>query len=317
MCIRDIAYIYMGRQISGGSYAFGKLESFKVTIGNSVTSIESSVFSGCSGLTSIDIPNSVTSIGDWTFDGCRGLASIDIPNSVTSIGECAFYGCSDLTSIEIPNSVITIGKNAFEGCKNLNRAEFASIESLCKIEFESYSSNPLYYAHNLYIDGTEITKLLIPNTVETIESYTFRNCAGLISLEIPNSVTTIGSYAFSGCNGLKDVYYAATRPTNDASENIFDNSTYSSATLWVPQEAIEVCLRISPWRNFYDIKPYDFATGVEDVVFSPEEGYEDEMKGLTEVFTLEGVKVSEIQENLSPGVYVIRQGSETKKIVVK
>ena len=56
---------------------------------------------------------------------------------------------------------------------------------------------------------------------------------------------------------------------------------------------------------------------MEDIVFSPEEGYEDEMKGLTEVFTLDGVKVSDTPENLSPGVYIIRQGSETKKIVVK
>ena len=151
----------------------------------------------------------------------------------------------------------------------------------------------------------------------TIGSSAFSGCNGLTSLELPSSVTTIGSPAFYGCDGLKDVYYAATRPTNDASENIFDNSTYSSATLWVPQEAIEVCLRISPWRNFYDIKPYDFATGVEDIVFSPEDRYEDDVKGLTQVFTLDGVKVSETRENLAPGVYVIRKGSETKKIVVK
>ena len=75
------------------------------TIPNSVTSIGSSAFSGCSGLTSITIPNSVTYIGDWAFSGCSGLTSITIPNSVTSIGDGAFSGCSGLTSITIPNSV--------------------------------------------------------------------------------------------------------------------------------------------------------------------------------------------------------------------
>ena len=324
-----------------GEYTFwGCTGLTSIEIPNSVTSIGLYAFNGCTGLTSIDIPNSVTSIGDRAFDGCSGLTSIEIPNSVTSIGLYAFNGCTGLTSINIPNSVSSIGANAFERCSSLTRAEFASIESLCKISFESYSSNPLYYTHNLYIDGTEITKLLIPDTVESIGKYAFSRCSGLTSLELsssvttigssafsgcngltslelPSSVTTIGSSAFSGCNGLKDVYYATTRPTNDASENIFDNSTYSSATLWVPQEAVELCQRISPWRNFYDIKPYDFATGVEDIVFSPEDRYEDDVKELTEVFTLDGAKVSETQENLSPGVYVIRKGSETKKIVVK
>ncbi len=82
----------------------------------SVTSIRGSAFSGCSGLTSIDIPNSVTSIGQNAFYRCSGLTSIDIPNSVTSIGSYAFYGCSGLTSITIPESVTSIESSAFYGC---------------------------------------------------------------------------------------------------------------------------------------------------------------------------------------------------------
>ena len=36
---------------------------------------------------------SVTSIGSSAFAGCSGLTSVEIPNSVTSIGNSAFYGC--------------------------------------------------------------------------------------------------------------------------------------------------------------------------------------------------------------------------------
>ena len=39
------------------------------------------------------IPNSVTSIGSSAFEDCSGLTSITIPNSVTSIGEWAFRDC--------------------------------------------------------------------------------------------------------------------------------------------------------------------------------------------------------------------------------
>ena len=86
-----------------------------VEISNSVTSIGSWAFFGCSSLTSITIPNSVTSIEESAFSGCSGLTSITIPNSVEYIGSYAFYYCSKLTSITIGNSVKSIGGWAFDG----------------------------------------------------------------------------------------------------------------------------------------------------------------------------------------------------------
>ena len=90
-----------------------------ITIPNSVTSIGSSAFSNCTGLTNITIPNSVTSIGEYAFQQCTGLTSVTIPNSVTSIGTGAFSGCEGLTSITIPNSVTSIGSYAFFYCTGL------------------------------------------------------------------------------------------------------------------------------------------------------------------------------------------------------
>lgn len=88
-------------------------------IPNSVISIGSSAFSGCSDLTSIKIPNSVTSIGGSAFYGCNNLASITIPNSVITIKDGAFWGCIGLTSVSIGNSVNTIERTAFSGCTGL------------------------------------------------------------------------------------------------------------------------------------------------------------------------------------------------------
>ncbi len=90
-----------------------------VTIPDSVTSIGTSVFYGCSSLTAITIPDSVTSICGSAFRGCRSLTAITIPDSVTSIGDYAFRGCSSLTVITIPDSVTSIGDSAFYDCSSL------------------------------------------------------------------------------------------------------------------------------------------------------------------------------------------------------
>ena len=90
-----------------------------VVIEDSVTSIGSSAFYGCTRLTSVTIPDSVTNIGGSAFGGCTGLTSVTIPDSVTSIGDDALYGCTGLTSVTIPDSVTSIGWSAFKGCTGL------------------------------------------------------------------------------------------------------------------------------------------------------------------------------------------------------
>jgi len=142
---------------------------------------------------------SVTSIGWSAFRACSGLTSITIPNSVTSIGNSAFSDCSGLTSITIPNSVTRIGDDAFLYCSGLKKVIVPDIVAWCNISFGNYAANPLYYAKHIYSDeNTEITDLVIPNSVTSIGSYAFYKCSGLTSISIPNSVTSIGDNAFYG-----------------------------------------------------------------------------------------------------------------------
>ena len=81
----------------------------------------------------------------------------------------------------------------------------SDLAAWCKISFGSSEANPLYYAHNLYLNGALITDLVIPNNVTSIRYYAFYSCNGLKSVTIPNSVTSIGESAFYGCSGLKSV----------------------------------------------------------------------------------------------------------------
>jgi hypothetical protein len=142
----------------------------------------------------------------------KGIVSIpetvsynDVTYQVTCIGEYAFADCSSLTSINIPNSVTSIGYYAFQGCNSLTAVHISDLAAWCKINF-GYISNPLSYAHHLYINGEEIDKdLVVPNSVTSIRDYVFEGLSGLTSINISNSVTSIGAGAFEGCSGLESL----------------------------------------------------------------------------------------------------------------
>ena len=129
--------------------------------------------------------------------------------SVTRIGDRAFTKCSGLTAVTIPNSVTSIGIRAFYECSGLTAVNITDLASWCNISFEAYNndgpSNPLRYAHHLYLNGKEVKDLVIPNGVTSIGDGAFYGCSSLSSVTIPNSVTGIGWSAFSGCSGLTSV----------------------------------------------------------------------------------------------------------------
>ena len=205
-------------------YPGGKTGSF--TIPDSVTSIGSDAFSGCTGLTSVTIPDSVTSIGDEAFGWCTGLTSVTIPNSVTSIGDSAFTNCTSLTSVIIPDSVTSIGDEAFYGCTsltdvtipdsvtNIGNSAFCSCINLTEIivdyDNKSYTSkNGILFDKDLKViiccPGGRTGNFTIPDSVTSIGNMAFSGCRKLTDIIIPDSVTSIGNLAFGWCTGLTSV----------------------------------------------------------------------------------------------------------------
>ena len=139
------------------------------------------------------------------IDGMIEILSEYNGKPVTSISGSAFWDCRSLESITIPSSVTSIGGGAFSECTSLNAVYISDIAAWCNISFGSYDTNPLYYAHNLYLKGELVTDLVIPDSVTSIGEYAFRNCTYLTSIAIPSSVTSIGERAFSGCTSLTSI----------------------------------------------------------------------------------------------------------------
>ena len=165
----------------------------------------SNTYKGVRGIIQFD--GNITSIPERAFYECRNLTSVIIPNGVTSIGDSAFYFCSRLRSITIPDSVTSIGYDAFQTWSgSLTSVYITDIAKWCAIKFDSYNSNPLARAHNLYLNGELVTDLIIPDSVTEIGGYAFCGCSSLTSINIPDGVTSIGERAFRDCSNLESVY---------------------------------------------------------------------------------------------------------------
>ena len=150
-----------------------------------------------------------TEEGGSIVTGYRGTPqNVVIPSGVTRIGRNAFAGCTSLVSITIPSSVAEIGYDAFYNCNNLNAVYITDIERWLSISFgSSRDTNPLSYAHNLYLNNMLVQELYIYYGVTEINSYAFYGCTSLVSVTIPNSVEKIGDYAFYDCTSLTSVNY--------------------------------------------------------------------------------------------------------------
>ncbi len=166
----------------------------------------------------------------------------DVTYRVTSIcgfarrvSSGAFQGCSELTSISIPKSINRIGLNAFEGCSSLKAVHISDLSAWCKIDFTMVDyavtllpnpyANPLYYAHDLYVNNHKQTELYIPDDVLSILPGAFMGCS-ISSLKIHKFVKDIGFYAFFECNNITDIYiYGAPLPNygNNTTNVIFSD----------------------------------------------------------------------------------------------
>lgn len=182
-----------------------KNKIINVVASDSVTSIGSSAFSGCSSLESITIPvvGNKTALYQYPLGDLFGRLSYDggvsttqyyyssggviqnsityyIPSSLKSVTVTsdilygAFYNCTGLTSVTIGGSVTSISNSAFYNC-------------------------------------TGLTSVVIPDSVTSIGKEAFRGCTGLTSVTIGNSVTIIDSYAFRGCTGLTRITFNGTK----------------------------------------------------------------------------------------------------------
>jgi uncharacterized repeat protein (TIGR02543 family) len=258
-------HLYLNRDIiKDGALTDGNVKS--LTIGANVTTINENMFQGCTYLSSIDFSDAtgLTSIGNSAFYGCGNyvptepgedpvpnLTAIDLSNTkVTSIGQSAFNSCSKLETITLPSTLTSIGDYAFQDCRSL--VSFSLPGSVTTISSDAFfnCSIPTF---TFEASNTTLTwNTTVPCSGHL---YLYRNLVdgnmpnGLKAVTIGENVTGIGTMFYEAAQ-LENVYVPWLSSPINIAAGAFSETTYTSATLWIPGGTGDIYDAADGWKNF-------------------------------------------------------------------
>lgn len=201
-----------GIAITEGS-TFSECTSLKsITLPASITTIPSYMFAGCSALERVTAKGTITAIGNSAFKSDTALTEIPDLSQVTSIGDRAFYGCSALETVDL-HSVTTMEYAAFQGCDALSgEIDLSNLEVIPGHAF-CYDPNitSVITCSTLSSIGdwafiwADISTISLPETLNSIGTYTFYKASLSGTVALPDSLTQLGASAFSGCKEVEAI----------------------------------------------------------------------------------------------------------------
>jgi len=93
----------------------------------------------------------------------------------------------------------------------------------------------------------------------------------------------------------------------ECGETVFDGIYKRGCVLHVPKGSKSAYQQAPEWKDFTLVEEVE--AGIESV--------EAGASGTAEVFSLTGAKVADTLENLPAGIYLVREGSMVRKIIIR
>ena len=118
----------------------------------------------------------IVSVGKEAFTKISAMQAVYLPDTITTINEAAFRDCIYLRYIRMPATLtVNLGKNVFYGCGRL-------------------------------------TRIHLPEGIETIGTNCFYGCDSLSLVTFPRSLNRLQSGAFYGCTDLSTLVFRGDAP---------------------------------------------------------------------------------------------------------
>lgn len=189
-----------------------------LTLGAGITKIKKDAFKGAA-ITTLNYSSSSGAINTWcaiefenyysnplSVTTSRKIAqfnntTLDI-NSATTINAYAFVNYN-INTVKFGTALRYVNKDAFLNCDITNTVITSSITNWYNINFESATSNPIFYSHNLYVNSVSTDRLVTRITItQNLRDYAFINLTSLESATMGEATNFIGHAAFQGCINL-------------------------------------------------------------------------------------------------------------------
>ncbi len=244
---------------SNGSQPWNDLYISNVEIKEGVTSVGNYAFYGMSSITDVDLPSSLEIIGDYAFSGTL-IDYLFIPNKVTNIGDYAVASCDYLTGAYMPENVEYIGDYAFADCDkaSISLSRCKNLKSIGAhafnvVEVTDFTpSEVLVFVGRSAFMNLDINKLVLPNSLETINNASFGG--NFNEIRLGSNVSYIENNAFISTKSGSLYINRSTPPTVETSYyvSILNYDEYKW-NLYVPKGAKAAYFQKAPWDDFKEI----------------------------------------------------------------
>lgn len=184
---------------------------------------------------------------------------------------------------------------------------------------------------------TDITSLVVPNTVTSIGYRSFYGCYELTTMDLPASLTSIGEEAFCFDESVSTLVCRAVVPPVCGDYALYmcdDNNAYNSdLKVYVPDESLESYMYSDDYEWYYLYWYYlplsEYTGPTPEIPGEPEPDDPDagissviDMNLPVAVYDIHGRKVAENVSakevlTLNKGLYIVRQGKHASKVIVK
>lgn len=163
-----------------------------------------SALSNCCSLRELMIPEGVVSIGDYALKNCSSLETVYIPKSIESINFLTFEWCNSIREIIVSNDnphFKSVSGSLF------SRDGSRLIKYAVGQEVDSYRvpDDTVTIADSAFEKAMHLTEVILPDSVEKIESWAFIHCENLRSIHFGNALKSIDGQAFGFCTSLTEV----------------------------------------------------------------------------------------------------------------